>query len=104
VLKATKVDAVEWTQDLIGQGEWFDSLGPTVPKLLRLQHELLLKLLKQAPAIGARRDLTADDLAPRTPRVRTLQAVCEARQRHQSMRSRQGSLMLRRARPEIEVP
>jgi phosphoenolpyruvate carboxykinase (GTP) len=46
VLEATKIDSNEWIQELEAQGEWFDSLGSTVPKPLRLQRELLLERLK----------------------------------------------------------
>jgi phosphoenolpyruvate carboxykinase (GTP) len=46
VLEATKIDEHEWLQELEQQGEWFDSLGPTVPNALRLQRELLLSRLK----------------------------------------------------------
>jgi phosphoenolpyruvate carboxykinase (GTP) len=46
VLEATKIDNGEWIQELEAQGEWFESLGPTVPKALKLQRELLLSRLK----------------------------------------------------------
>jgi len=46
VLEATKIDTHEWLQELKAQGEWFDSLGPTVPEALRLQRQLLLSRLK----------------------------------------------------------
>ncbi len=46
VLEATKIDPVEWKRELEAQGEWFDSLGSTVPKALRLQRELLLERIK----------------------------------------------------------
>jgi phosphoenolpyruvate carboxykinase (GTP) len=46
VLEATKIDTHEWLQELEQQGEWFKSLGPTVPEALRLQRELLLSRLK----------------------------------------------------------
>src|SRR5262249_12047314 len=36
-----RVDAEEWTDELDRQGEWLDHLGPTGPKALRLQHDLL---------------------------------------------------------------
>jgi phosphoenolpyruvate carboxykinase (GTP) len=38
---ALRVDAEEWTDELDRQSEWLDHLGPTVPKALRLQHDLL---------------------------------------------------------------
>ncbi|HEX7481518.1 MAG TPA: phosphoenolpyruvate carboxykinase (GTP) [Polyangiales bacterium] len=46
VLEATKIDPEEWKRELEAQGEWFDSLGSTVPKALRLQRELLLERIK----------------------------------------------------------
>jgi phosphoenolpyruvate carboxykinase (GTP) len=46
VLEATKIDQKEWTTELEAQGEWFDSLGPTVPRAMHLQRELLLSRLK----------------------------------------------------------
>ncbi|MET0391198.1 MAG: phosphoenolpyruvate carboxykinase (GTP) [Polyangiales bacterium] len=46
VHEATKIDEKEWLTELEAQGEWFNSLGPTVPKALHLQRELLLARLK----------------------------------------------------------
>ncbi|HET6339887.1 MAG TPA: phosphoenolpyruvate carboxykinase (GTP) [Polyangiales bacterium] len=46
VLEATKIDYEEWSRELESQGEWFDSLGPTLPQALRLQRELLISRLK----------------------------------------------------------
>jgi phosphoenolpyruvate carboxykinase (GTP) len=46
VLAATKIDQKEWVTELEAQGEWFESLGPTVPKALKLQRELLLSRIK----------------------------------------------------------
>jgi phosphoenolpyruvate carboxykinase (GTP) len=46
VLEATKIDYDEWSRELESQGEWFDSLGPTLPQALRLQRELLISRLK----------------------------------------------------------
>jgi len=46
VLEATKIDPKEWIQELEAQGEWFASLGATVPKALHLQRELLLSRIK----------------------------------------------------------
>jgi phosphoenolpyruvate carboxykinase (GTP) len=46
VLEATKIDYEEWGRELESQGEWFDSLGPTLPKALSLQRELLISRLK----------------------------------------------------------
>jgi len=45
LLAATKIDPAEWLQELEAQGQWFEQLGPTVPKALRLQRELLLSRL-----------------------------------------------------------
>ena len=38
---ALRVDSEEWTDEIEKQGEWLDHLGATVPKALRLQHDLL---------------------------------------------------------------
>ena len=38
---ALRVDPHEWEQELKLQGEWLDKIGPTVPRALRLQHDLL---------------------------------------------------------------
>jgi phosphoenolpyruvate carboxykinase (GTP) len=46
VVEATKIDYDEWARELEAQGEWFDSLGPTLPKALQLQRELLISRLK----------------------------------------------------------
>jgi len=46
VLEATKIDYDEWAKELESQGEWFQSLGPTVPQALLLQRELLQARLK----------------------------------------------------------
>jgi phosphoenolpyruvate carboxykinase (GTP) len=46
VLEATRIDYDEWARELESQGEWFESLGPTLPKALRLQRELLLSRIK----------------------------------------------------------
>jgi phosphoenolpyruvate carboxykinase (GTP) len=45
---AMKVDLGEWKQELDGQAEWFDKVGPTLPKTLKLQRELLLDRVSQA--------------------------------------------------------
>ena len=45
---AMKVDLGEWKQELEGQGEWFDKIGATLPKALRLQRELLIERVNQA--------------------------------------------------------
>jgi phosphoenolpyruvate carboxykinase (GTP) len=45
---AMKVDLGEWKQELEGQAEWFDKVGPTLPKALKLQREILLERVSQA--------------------------------------------------------
>jgi phosphoenolpyruvate carboxykinase (GTP) len=40
--EATHVDLGEWKQELESQGEFFDTIGATMPKSLKLQRELLL--------------------------------------------------------------
>jgi phosphoenolpyruvate carboxykinase (GTP) len=47
---AMKVDLNEWKQELEGQAEWFDKVGPTLPKALKLERELLLESVTQALA------------------------------------------------------
>jgi phosphoenolpyruvate carboxykinase (GTP) len=44
--EATKIDRDEWVHELQAQGEWFQSLGPTLPRTLELQRELLLSRIK----------------------------------------------------------
>jgi len=38
---SVRVDRAEWREELRLQGRWLDELGPTVPRALRLQHDLL---------------------------------------------------------------
>jgi phosphoenolpyruvate carboxykinase (GTP) len=45
---AMKVDLGEWKQELEGQAEWFDKIGTTLPKAIKLQRELLLDRVTQA--------------------------------------------------------
>jgi phosphoenolpyruvate carboxykinase (GTP) len=45
---AMKVDLGEWQDEIESQKEWFDKLGPTLPKELTLQRELLLARVKGA--------------------------------------------------------
>jgi phosphoenolpyruvate carboxykinase (GTP) len=47
---AMKVDLGEWKQELEGQAEWFEKVGSTLPKTLKLQRELLLERVTQATA------------------------------------------------------
>ena len=43
-----KVDLGEWETELESQEEWFDKLGPTLPRPLALQRELLLERVRTA--------------------------------------------------------
>ena len=45
---AMKVDLAEWQEELESAKEWFDKLGPTLPRPLALQRELLLERVKSA--------------------------------------------------------
>jgi phosphoenolpyruvate carboxykinase (GTP) len=45
---AMKIDLGEWRQELESQSEWFDKVGPTLPKALKRQRELLLDRISQA--------------------------------------------------------
>ena len=40
---AMKIDRDEWKRELESQAEWFDKIGDTLPKALKLQRELLLE-------------------------------------------------------------
>ena len=51
---AMKVDLGEWKQELEGQAEWFDKIGSTLPKTLKLQRELLLDRVSQAASQSTR--------------------------------------------------
>jgi phosphoenolpyruvate carboxykinase (GTP) len=48
VREAMKVDLGEWQEELESAKEWFDKLGPTLPKPLSLTRELLLERVKTA--------------------------------------------------------
>jgi phosphoenolpyruvate carboxykinase (GTP) len=48
VEQAMKVDLGEWQEEIESQKEWFDKLGPTLPRPLSLQRELLLERVKTA--------------------------------------------------------
>jgi phosphoenolpyruvate carboxykinase (GTP) len=48
VQAAMKVDLAEWQEELESAKEWFDKLGPTLPRPLALQRELLLDRVKGA--------------------------------------------------------
>jgi phosphoenolpyruvate carboxykinase (GTP) len=39
---ATHIDLEEWKNELSSLNEFFDSLGPNMPKVLKLQRDLLL--------------------------------------------------------------
>jgi phosphoenolpyruvate carboxykinase (GTP) len=43
---AMKIDRDEWKRELESQAEWFDKIGDTLPKALKLQRELLLERVK----------------------------------------------------------
>ncbi len=45
---AMRIDLNEWKQELDGQAEWFERVGPTLPKALKLQRELLIERVAQA--------------------------------------------------------
>ena len=44
--KATDINLHEWLNELESQKEWFDKLGPTVPKTLLLQRDMLIERIK----------------------------------------------------------
>jgi phosphoenolpyruvate carboxykinase (GTP) len=48
--EAMKVELVEWETELESQKEWLDGLGPTVPRSLELQRQLLLERVRIARA------------------------------------------------------
>lgn len=45
---ALRVDTDEWREEVSQQGQWLRGLGPTVPRALSLQHELLAESLETA--------------------------------------------------------
>jgi len=47
---ALRVDPTEWREELALQQAWLDELGPTVPRALRLQHDLLEESLRTSAA------------------------------------------------------
>jgi phosphoenolpyruvate carboxykinase (GTP) len=49
---ALRVDVDEWTEELALQREWLDFLGPTVPKALRAQHDLLAEAVGTAKRVS----------------------------------------------------
>ncbi len=48
VAQAMKVDLGEWQEELESQKEWFEKLGPTLPRPLALQREILLERVTSA--------------------------------------------------------
>ena len=48
VAATLRVDTAEWRRELALQDEWLDHLGPTVPRALRLQHDLLEEAVETA--------------------------------------------------------
>ena len=48
---ATHVDLNEWKAELQGQQEFFDQIGDSMPKTLRLTRELLLARIEAAQAV-----------------------------------------------------
>jgi phosphoenolpyruvate carboxykinase (GTP) len=51
---AMRVDLGEWQNELESQQEWFTKLGPTLPRALVLQRDLLLERVKLARSVGAK--------------------------------------------------
>jgi phosphoenolpyruvate carboxykinase (GTP) len=45
---AQRVDLAEWKQELEGQAEWFEKIGDTLPRALKLQRELLVERVAHA--------------------------------------------------------
>ncbi len=43
--EATSVDVAAWRAELLSQAEFFDKIGPTMPKALKVQRELLMSRL-----------------------------------------------------------
>jgi phosphoenolpyruvate carboxykinase (GTP) len=48
VAAATRIDLGEWEEELDSQAEWFERLGPTLPRPLALQREILLERVRAA--------------------------------------------------------
>ena len=51
VAAATRIDLGEWEEELESQAEWFERLGPTLPRPLALQRELLLERVRAAQKV-----------------------------------------------------
>jgi phosphoenolpyruvate carboxykinase (GTP) len=45
---AMSIDLAEWKQELEGQGDWFDKIGPTLPKALKQKREELIARVSAA--------------------------------------------------------
>ena len=50
--EATNIDLEEWKTELTSQGEFFETIGTTMPKALKLQRELLLARIEAIQAGG----------------------------------------------------
>jgi phosphoenolpyruvate carboxykinase (GTP) len=51
VAEAMKVDLGEWQEELESAKEWYEKLGPTLPRPLELQRQMLLERVKGARAV-----------------------------------------------------
>jgi phosphoenolpyruvate carboxykinase (GTP) len=51
IAAATRIDLGEWEEELASQAEWFEKLGPTLPRPLALQRELLLERVRAARSV-----------------------------------------------------
>jgi phosphoenolpyruvate carboxykinase (GTP) len=61
IASATRIDLAEWEEELESQAEWFEKLGPTLPRPLALQREILLERVRAARKVK---------LAPLAPHTR----------------------------------
>ncbi len=52
VTQAMKVDLGDWQDELESVKEWYEKLGPTLPRPLELQRQLLLERVKTARKIS----------------------------------------------------
>ncbi len=48
VRETMRVDLAEWEHELESQQEWFDKLGPTLPRAIQLQRDVLLERVRTA--------------------------------------------------------
>ena len=48
IASATRIDLSEWEEELESQAEWFEKLGPALPRPLALQREILLERVRAA--------------------------------------------------------